>query len=323
MFKICLAFIFCITITAWAAETDQYTVPPQPLADLDGPFQKIMHQRLQKIMDRLNGEFASQIAKADRAGSDSDRDNCLDDASYELTAQCLSEAVYSSLGIDDAIKLTKELLAVQIDDGTPTSFNPSLGKTIYAGTAATLPLSLVPPAPTVRINNVYLGTDKLGHIFQQGYDYRSYYLRAIAAGKTEAEAHDAMVRLGIIQEHTYFGEGVDWVYSNADLAGNYAGFLFYRNLTEPMKIRGVLRPPILVVHDQHWQFNPDAGEHWMRPFFSDHLDESLNPCHYDWPIHSGVEANINGRMDAWRKFRGALKSEDLKSWFGEEYGYWP
>ncbi len=78
-------------------------------------------------------------------------------------------------------------------------------------------------SPTVNAYGYYLGTDKLDHFFRQGHEY---FELAQAKGVAAAVAH------GVKQEHTYFGTLSSGVYSNSDLAANYAGMKFYQNLRE-------------------------------------------------------------------------------------------
>jgi hypothetical protein len=103
-------------------------------------------------------------------------------------------------------------------------------------------------APCVKLNGICLGTDKLAHIFQEGW---AYYRIAVLDGKGDALA----VRFGEWQEglaarenyaadEAYFlkqptgrfgygmyGRCISGVISHADLAANKAGLQLYKDLT--------------------------------------------------------------------------------------------
>ena len=70
--------------------------------------------------------------------------------------------------------------------------------------------------------------------------------------------------------------------SNADLAANYAGFKFYRNLTEEVRIGDRVMPPMLVRQGPYWRLNdqvqPDSD--FFTAFITPHWNEALNPNVY-------------------------------------------
>jgi hypothetical protein len=75
-----------------------------------------------------------------------------------------------------------------------------------------------------KIDGICVGTDKLGHFFQQGYQY--YERARSTTGGTTAAA----VSMGRSQEIGISGLAATGVYSNADLAANKDGLAFYDNL---------------------------------------------------------------------------------------------
>ena len=122
--------------------------------------------------------------------------------------------------------------------------------------------------PTIKVNGVLIGSDKLGHFLSQGRKFYRRYLRFLDESK--AAEHSAYT------ERAIFGQATTGVYSNADLVANYEGLRFYRSLFEDDIIPG--KPAIL-----RW-----TGEGWeiQRPFtWRDHVneywDEALNVNHFD------------------------------------------
>ena len=124
--------------------------------------------------------------------------------------------------------------------------------------------------PTIRVNDVYIGTDKIGHFLSQG---RKFYRRYRRSGD-EARA----ARWSVVTETGLFGRLTTGVLSNADLIANYEGYRFYRSLFEDDVVPG--KPAIF-----RWQEGGDGGPVRQRPFtWADHVnafwDEALNPNAY-------------------------------------------
>ena len=121
--------------------------------------------------------------------------------------------------------------------------------------------------PTIRVNDVYMGTDKIGHFFSQG---RKFYGRYRRLGD-EARA----ARWSVVTEVGLFGRLTTGVRSNADLVANYEGYRFYRSLFEDGIVPG--KAAIL-----GWRDDVPVRQ---RPFtWADHVnafwDEALNPNAY-------------------------------------------
>jgi len=141
---------------------------------------------------------------------------------------------------------------------------------VYSGKPfwATRVTSLFGTGKTIRINDQFIGTDKIGHFISQG---RKYYRRYRKTGSEEQAAQRAA-----FTERAIFGRMSNGIYSNADLVANYEGHRFYRSLFEDGIIPG--KTAILRWEDDAWVV--------QRPFdWADHVnaywDESLNNNHYD------------------------------------------
>jgi len=143
-------------------------------------------------------------------------------------------------------------------------------ESIYAGHPiwATRVAALFGVGSSLKINDVLIGTDKVGHFLSQG---RKFYRRMLKMqDESQAAEHSAYT------ERALFGQMTTGSYSNADLVANYEGYLFYRSLFEDNIIEG--KPAILAWDVDHWFIH--------RPFdWSDHIndywDEALNINHYD------------------------------------------
>jgi hypothetical protein len=191
---------------------------------------------------------------------------------------------------------------------------------------------------TIKVDGTYLGTDKLGHFTDVGISYYFEYRKAMDAGLDGPEAVARAVRLGtdgLNSESGMLGTLGNADYSNGDLAANFAGFLFYRDLTESTPLKGRLYPPMLLRDGAFWRIaddvRPNSG--FFARFISDHLDEALNPGFFDAylrpALRNAVRAKTalvlnhycdsvgNARQREW--FDSKLR--ELNTYWGVDYGH--
>ena len=168
---------------------------------------------------------------------------------------------------------------IRVEDGT-VGFLPNVFRSIYGAAFSPVPFSFLFDSPTVNVHGIYLGTDKIDHFFQQGHEYYDAGHAAAGRGRDAAAIAKAVAR-GVKQEHKYYGTLVSGIYSNADLAANYAGMKFYLNLRHPVGSASRVRPPLLEPSRGGWRFRPGVDrDRLLQAFVSDHLDESMNPSRY-------------------------------------------
>jgi hypothetical protein len=166
---------------------------------------------------------------------------------------------------------------------TPAHDSIYSGQPIYATRIA----GLFGVGPTMKINHVLVGTDKLGHFLSQG---RKFFKRWLKMGdEAKAAEHSAYT------ERAIFGQLTTGSYSNADLVANYEGYRFYRSLFEDNFIIG--KPAILAWKNDHWIM--------QRPFdWADHVndywDEALNINHYDAFLYSHMKTRLLTFCDDYR-----------------------
>lgn len=158
---------------------------------------------------------------------------------------------------------------------------PTRRGSIYSGHPfwATRVAAIFGVGPTIKVNNVLIGSDKLGHFLSQGKKFYGRYLKS--HDEIKAAEHSAFT------ERAIFGQLTTGVYSNADLVANYEGYLFYRSLFEDNVIFG--KRAILAWRDDHWVI--------QRPFtWADHVnaywDEALNIDHYDSLLYPHMKARL-------------------------------
>lgn len=163
---------------------------------------------------------------------------------------------------------------------TPKHDSIYYGHPLYASRVA----GLFGVGPTLKINHVFIGTDKLGHFLSQG---RKFFKRWLKMGdETRAAEQSAYT------ERAIFGQMTTGSYSNADLVANYEGYRFYRSLFEDDFIGG--KPAILEWKNDRWIM--------QRPFdWADHVndywDEALNINHYDTLLYAHMKKRLETFCD--------------------------
>jgi hypothetical protein len=330
----CIAAIILSSFRAAAAfETDQYDLPPKPLADIGDEVTEHVEQKIGRALEKINAEILrrQQCVETDRAG-----DSC---GSPKEESAKLAE-----LRSDDAIvrEVYKQLgagvppftsMGTWMDShhfqGKPARYRTSYLKSIFLF----LPPICFTISPTVNLYGSEFGTDKIAHFFQQGYTYYKIYRQAMDDGSAPNEAEHKAVRWGQKSENTFYGTLVAGVYSNGDLFANYVGMKFYLGLTREIRIGETTRPPILVLNNGVWILNQrtSLSESLIKPFMSDQLNEALNPSIFTefLGLRSWVRRSIRRRScKQWfEKYPGlsqpALeqKSLSLRVWYGEDYGF--
>jgi len=140
----------------------------------------------------------------------------------------------------------------------------------------------IPDSPTVEVNGVRFGTDKLSHFFSSGWRYREKYLAAKKDGLSDGQASDAAIQWGVVEERTTNGLLTDGVFSRGDLEANSAGMRFYLSLCDGPD-------PILALDGTKWRAR--------RPF---DWGEYVTPG-WDESFHVSIYS-----ASRWRKVRPRL-----------------
>ncbi len=316
--------VVCLAMpsTSRGHEVDQYTVPDgQEMVDLGEYFNDYFVNAIEEGVRRTNRRIDLAL------GGDGSRFKP-DDPKYGsgvlrtydsgTTGQTLSylqsdQAVahYVRRSIPDAVTLIEGLehelfrkkLVEQYPEGV-VAFHPSDFDCVYAKVHFPLdPRSLFRlwRASSVMAYDTNLGTDKIGHFVDMGYNYYMVYTRRRSQGLgTRRAMYDAVHAFdsGLLSENSVLGYATAGAYSNGDMASNYVGCLFFRNLTEPVRLKGQLRPPLVVRDGDYWKLNDYVrGEpDFFAWFISDHFDEALNPSHYEKGMQRAMRKAITHRL---------------------------
>jgi hypothetical protein len=327
------AVLLLPSFSALAFETDQYNLPAEPLADIGDEVTAYALENLEKAVGKLNAEIAAREACLKAPAKKS---GCASPARERArlgelrSEEALARAVFKPLGggvppfTNSGTWMESHRFTAQ-----PARFKTSFGKSIYHAS----PILYLTISETVKLYGVELGTDKIAHIFQQGYTYYRMVERAKAKKIPPAEGVLKAVKWGRKTEKTYYGFWVSGVYSNADLAANFAGMKFYENLTREIKIGAQTFPPLLVLRQGVWTFNENIKprEAVLKPFISNHLNEAYNPSVFVglFGFRAGIRKTVKKHAcPQWQKlfpdFTAAdfeKLTRDLKTWHGEDYGF--
>jgi hypothetical protein len=326
-----LAVLLPFQTTALAFETDQYNLSPEPLADIGAEVSDHIELKLRITVEKVNSEIAERqkclTGNQSKGGCGSLNDELLR-LEYLHSEDAIANAAFKQLGggLPPFTSMGTWMDSHQFL-AQPARYRTSFWKSIFIlnpGVALTI-------SPTVNLYGSEFGTDKIAHIFQQGYTYYRIYRRGLAEGATSAEATARAVRWGQKSERTFYGTLVAGVYSNGDLAANYAGLKFYQGLTRPTNTGHTTRRAVLEIQGGTWKFTGDNKESLVKPFISDHLNEALNPSIFSsilgwrWYIKRAVKKRS---CEQWFARYPELsqrgleeRSKALRLWHGEDYGF--
>lgn len=336
--RLVLAVTTAVTCTMAAGhETDQYTVPVgREFADLRLYFSNKFHDALQSAVDRTNVRIKRSLHHGQPTGQ---------------TSRLHSPEVVAFAVLTEFPPVINQIELLEIDLHGPRMRDRYPGlivahypvRWIYHHWALLLDftkLVRLARCSTVMVDGVYFGTDKIAHFVHMGYLYHTAYQKAIANGLDTMEATRRAVALGtggnpFLSEEGLLGMVTTGVRSNADLAANFAGFKFYQNLTESVRIRGEPRPPLLVREGVYWRLNDHVQPHsdFSSIFITDHWNEALNPNVYAPGIGRWIRDELQKRCDDlfiwYRDEHGRVRSEKhyreiaerLSTYYGEDYGH--
>ncbi len=327
-----------ITASAAAHETDQWTVPlGKEFADIGDYLTEVYYDGIERAVNRCN----EKIREAQKAGRDPSN------IAYFQSPKTMTGTVYREFAA--AMYLIEGFDYVVHRDGNFKKRYPGRITGYWESIHNVFTGIYFPLDPrqffrffhacTMEAYGTYFGPDKLGHFTDMGHVYYTIYARAIADGATHAEALEEMLREGrsglVFGEEGMLGYLSSGVYSNADLASNYAGFKFYLNVTQETRVKGVLRPPMVVRDGPYWRISPHVrrDSDFFTWFISDHWNEALNVGLWGKDLRDKVRDNVRERsdriLDFYRDENGSRRTkayfdgliEEFSTYYGEEYGY--
>ncbi|MGB8432938.1 MAG: ankyrin repeat domain-containing protein, partial [Burkholderiales bacterium] len=322
-----------------AHETDQYTLPVgREFADLGGYFSGVVHDAIADAVKVTNAQIENSLWRGQPT----------EDTARLQSPDFIAGEVWQSL-----------FFAITTNEGLDAKLNADVLRNRYPGLVAVYkpeqniyddPLLLIDltkwvrtffRSSTVDVGGTLFGTDKLLHFIHLGRIYHSAYLDAREEGLPVAAAEARTVEISakgynpFLSENGFLGLVSTGIRSNADLAADYAGLKFYRNLTEPVRIGKSVLPPMLVREGYYWRLADRVrlGSDFFAAFITPHFNEALNPNGYALLIGMRVRKMLKARcfdlLDWYRDGRGRVRSreqfaaveQELSTFYGEAYGY--
>jgi hypothetical protein len=332
------ALLTLVPLTAGAHETDQYTLPlGREFADLRAYFSRFTYDAIATAVDFTNTAIGNSLSNG-RPTAETQRLQSADFIANEVWAN-LFAAMPTNEGFDAALR--EDAMRVRYP-GLVVVYTPD--QFIYHDPLLVIDLTKFVRtffgSATVNVGGTLFGTDKFVHFVHVGKIYHSTYLGAREEGLTEAAAIARAVEVStganlFLSENGFLGTMSTGIRSNADLAADYAGLKFYRNLTEPVRIGTTQLPPMLVKDGITWRLDHRvrAGSEFFAAFVTPHFNEALNPNSYLGPIGERVRKMLRVRcidvLDWYRDEQGrprdraqfAAIEQDLSTFYGEPYGY--
>jgi hypothetical protein len=328
---------------AWSHETDQYTLPlGRQFADLGPHLTSIVHAAIVKAVEEANAEIERSLRPHPpvRDTRPTDATPGLQSADYiagKVWLQLLAAFPTNEL-LDNG--LAAERTRAQYP-GLITAYRAELS--IYDDPLLTLDITKLVRvffrAATINADGQLFGTDKVVHFIHLGRIYHSRYQSARDRGIGESAAIAQILASTssdpLVSENWLLGMFTTGISSNADLAADYAGFKFYRNLTEAVRIGKRTMPPMLMRSGPYWRLNPQVNpsSDFFTAFITPHWNEALNPNVYAAISRARIKALLKQRcadlLDWYRDEHGRALTQkqfaaievQLSTWFGEDYGY--
>jgi len=233
----------CLTVTAAAYETDQFTNRHEPIADST------------EVLNRKVNRSIGKIVTNWRRGHDE---------------MAFVNAIYHDIGGHHWVdKLERWAMKSPEVERLSTKRHRSVFSRMPIWASRVTFFFGV--GKTIRVNDQLIGSDKIGHFLSQG---KKFYKRYVRYGSEERAAERSA-----FTERAIFGRFTTGAYSNADLVANYEGHRFYRSLFEDDIVPG--KPAILRWEDGGWVVQRDfdwadhVNEYWDEALNVNHFDALL------------------------------------------------
>ncbi|MBF0363981.1 MAG: hypothetical protein HQK50_00330 [Oligoflexia bacterium] len=150
-------------------------------------------------------------------------------------------------------------------------------------------------SPTIEVNGIRMGGDKLSHFLGGGAMYYLAYVRNYAklvadpemsAEQAHVKAMEKSIKLGVLSERTVLGYSrlISGVFSYADLEANFQGFTLFYSFCHGDRPRLKYLPS-----EKRWQLERLVDfKEYVNPYF----DESFNPNAYRNMMWKRVGENL-------------------------------
>ncbi len=322
--------------TARAHETDQFTLPyGRQFADLGPYLNAWVYDRIEMGVNKVN----EKIAAAVRAGKRGALAQLQSDDEIVRSVNASFPNAYDVIeGLNSMFRSTKVRSEYP---GLVVGYHEQFINIYEKAHFVLDPRQFfrIWHAGTLNAWGTYLGADKVGHFTDMGRHYWNAYSAARKKGATEEEATAEAVKIGtdgaIFAETGVLGYLSAGAYSNADNASNYVGFLFYRNLTAPVMLKGRQVPAMLVRDGDYWKIAPHVqrDNDFFAVFISEHWNEVANASHYEQGMRPKIREAVKERqtviLERYADPNGLRQpliwfetnTRNCRTYYGAEYGH--
>lgn len=264
----CLISSMVLNFNLNATEVDSFTTRFSGQKDATSELSKITSEFLQKCIDSANRRAPGDVKKL-----------------YRICYKTLGGGTFWG-NLESYISTTTRL----------DRRNVRKKDSIYAGVKFTEgpALFLASLGTTFKMGDFIVGSDKIGHFFEEGY---TSYQVAFVKGKGLRNA----IKLGDHEENTFFGLYTTGVYSYGDLLADFYGIFFWKYLASTIYNANDGIQPYIILDDGKWRLNPAHPFDW-REFLDGGMDEGINCSRYrNESMAQGVKSKlmeISKRMES-------------------------
>jgi ankyrin repeat protein len=320
---------------ALSHEAEQYTLPAgRDFADLGPYFSKIAYDAVVSATAETN----DAIARAIESGQSKAQIEELQSADY--IAGNVWAQLFAAIPANELLDVTLVSEEVQSQyPGLVTMYRPPVS--IYDDPLLAIDLTKAVRtffrSGTISAGEYVFGTDKIIHFINVGRIYHAKYESRLKRGLSEKEAIKSAIastsRNILTSESGVLGMFTTGILSNGDLAADYAGLMFYRNLTETVHIGPRTLPPMLERDGPLWRVQVAPDSDLFVAFITLHWNEVLNPNKYVRYTSGRIRTLVRERcpqvLDWYRDPRGQPRDRaqfeaierELATYYGVDYGH--
>lgn len=284
-------FLTCVLLTlqAYSAEVDQFTHRSQQLTDstklIDTEIKRLVNQSVNEANKEMKGFFSQT--------------SCGSDETFDNARQILLTKLYKNLVTQNPIGILESFA-----NKNASKKATRLEDSIYASTSSSI-VKKYGLSPVIQIGKTQIGTDKLGHFINEGY---TFFLNS--KGQEDPLQRSKLVLTNSQNsENDMYGTKTTFIKSYADMAANYEGFNFWKNMCfenfsrdEYGKRKQKKCSPESFIQCQNgeWSLNPTHTIS-IAEFVSSAWDEGINCSLYSTPeFTKSVYNEMNKRTGSFQ-----------------------
>ena len=243
--KCCTIIFVCLSFSGFthALETDQFYAWGKPIEDSTHYLNAWVRLQIQNALDsRVNGKAR----------------DC--EAAVNMVQKRLQHSIYQPIELWINSTDLVDRVPHGVEEYRDYRQSYLLARTYPLDTARGLQ-----PSPTLEVNGIRFGSDKLAHFFSEGWWYYKWWKKNQGNLSKEELQHELLL-YGVSLEKWVHGELLTGVISPADMEANYQGFIFYQQLCNG-------KEPLLYQQGGVWHFSESFD---IANYVSPEWDESWN-----------------------------------------------